>query len=231
MAKATDDLAQFVKKSTFITKRTAEHKSSLEGEFVYETARLRISGQVDLPTGRLDSLNQQLMVGETSIFKLTRSSNNRMTRAKYEFGNGTEGVRTLVVNYERIITGTLATGYADGKELVPYITKGHCSCSEDKERQKPLLAWTTDTSTQEVRLTLLGKLAKPQLEGLATVTTQVAQAIASSGDLGDWAGDIAWFICFLACIPRDILCILTQRYPIVCFVFNCVDYCNLVGGF
>ena len=135
-----------------------------------------------------------------------------------------------MLNYERIINATLATGYANGKELLPYITKGGCSCSEKKEQERPLLVWGPDSSADRVNLIVSEKL-KQQLEGLASVTSQLAERLAVNGGLGDWGSDIDWITCFLTCLPIQLWCIITASHPVVCQVHNCFDYCNARGGF
>jgi hypothetical protein len=236
MAKVLE-IDEFVKKSSLVIKRTPDQKISVQGDFVYKSARYELSGQIDTLSGKTEPFHSKLSWGQAVIFEEVSVFAGGRTHREYSFGKATNGVRLLVVNSERMMGGAMVTGFADGRELLPYFRPRHqCSCDDPKKKPpRPLLVWGEGASTRPVGVSVPAKAA-PELEGLAKVMERMAEQ--SQGGGGGDVGDIQWFICYINCTFKELWCILRgiflpsgETFILICLGIygDCFDWCWTVG--
>jgi hypothetical protein len=228
---------EFVKKSSLVIKRTPDEKISVQADFVYKSARYELNGQIDAVTGRPEPFHARLSWGQAVIYEETSSVTCKRAYREVHFGKATKGVRVLATKSERVMGGTIVTGHADGRELVPYFRSGlPCSCEEPGSKPpRPLLAWGEGSSTQTLKLSFSPKAA-PEFEGLRRVMDHLANQPGGPG--GGVGSDVDWFLCYINCVIRELICVvfaLTRPAPdifiIICFgIYNCFDWCTFVGS-
>jgi len=228
---------EFVKKSSLVIKRTPDQKISVQGDFVYKSMRYELSGQIDAVSGRPEPFRSKLSWGQEVVFEEVSTFARGRTHREYHYGKATSGVRLLVVNSERLMGGSIVTGFADGRELLPYSRPHHqCSCDDPKKKPpRPLLVWGEGASTRPVGVSISTKAA-PELEGLSKVMEHLAEQQQGDGT-GD-VGDIQWFLCYISCKITEILCILraiftpgSDIFILICtgIYGDCFDWCWVVG--
>jgi len=196
---------RFVEKSSITFKPAEGDRVLVTARFVHRAARYEVSGYIDQARRRAEPFTHRLSLNGERVFDLSVATGSRTVRSEFKFGNATRGVRHTMLATQRLESGALTTGSADGMELLPLLTSG-CACGMT-DHARPALAWQDDGSVKPLELSFKSSKAAGDLQGLAQVAeTTIARA--NDGWFGDLVDCIELAMCLLNCALETLLCLI-----------------------